>query len=49
MDVIVVAISYKKCIKCGGENTLNIVYGYPNYELTLDAMEGKVMLGGCEI
>ena len=41
------AINYKKCIRCGSKNVLNIVYGYPSSELGQDARDGKVVLGGC--
>jgi hypothetical protein len=44
-----VAITYKKCPKCGSKNSVKIVYGMPNYELFLEAEAGKVKLGGCVI
>lgn len=41
------AITYKKCLKCGSKNSVNIVYGMPSYELSQEAKVGKVKLGGC--
>lgn len=42
-----VAITYKKCPKCGSKNSVNIVYGMPSYDLYQEAEAGKVKLGGC--
>jgi len=44
-----VAITYKKCSKCGSNNSIKIVYGMPSYKLSLEAEAGKVKLGGCVI
>lgn len=41
------AITYKKCPKCGSKNSVNIVYGMPSYELYQEAQAGKFKLGGC--
>ena len=41
------AITYKKCLKCGSKNSVNILYGMPSYELFQEAEAGKVKLGGC--
>ena len=43
------AITYKKCPKCGSKNSVNIVYGFPSYELFQKAEAGKVKLGGCVV
>ncbi|HBV88281.1 MAG TPA: hypothetical protein DEF42_16915 [Desulfosporosinus sp.] len=40
-------IIYKKCLKCGSKNSVNIVYGMPSYELYQEAEAGKVKLGCC--
>ncbi len=36
-----------KCPKCGSNEVIPIVYGYPSEELFLRAEAGKVKLGGC--
>jgi len=36
-----------KCPKCGSENILDIIYGYPDDGLDKKAQSGKVILGGC--
>ncbi|MDA8226311.1 MAG: hypothetical protein M0T74_01135 [Desulfitobacterium hafniense] len=41
------AITYKKCPKCGSTNSVHIVYGMPSNELYQEAQVGKVKLGGC--
>ena len=40
-------VNYKQCPNCGSKDTLKIIYGYPSYELFLEAEAGKVKLGGC--
>ena len=35
------------CPRCGAQDVLPIVYGYPGPELTEASMAGKVALGGC--
>lgn len=44
-----VAITYKKCPKCGSKNSVKIVYGMPNYKLFQEVESGKVKLSGCGI
>ena len=39
------AISYKKCPKCGSTNSVRIVHSMPSYELYQQAQAGKVKLG----
>ncbi len=41
------AITYKKCLKCGSKNSVSIVYGMPSYEAYQEAEAGKFKLGGC--
>jgi len=36
-----------KCPKCGSAKALPICYGFPDPEILEDAMEGKIVLGGC--
>ncbi len=38
-----------KCPKCGSAKALPICYGFPGLEMLEDAMEGKIILGGCVI
>ena len=36
-----------RCPRCGSEDVLPIVYGYPGPELAEESIAGKVKLGGC--
>lgn len=36
-----------KCPRCGSEDIVPIVYGYPGPELVKESEAGKVRLGGC--
>jgi Zn finger protein HypA/HybF involved in hydrogenase expression len=39
----------KHCPKCGSENTIPILWGYPSQALFKAAEQGLVKLGGCVI
>jgi hypothetical protein len=45
--VIQLPINYKKCPKCGANNSIPIIYGLPAPELFEKAEAKKVKLGGC--
>ena len=36
-----------RCPRCGSEDVLPIVYGYPGPDLVEESIAGKVKLGGC--
>ena len=36
-----------RCPRCGSEDVLPIVYGYPGPELDEESLAGRVVLGGC--
>ena len=38
-----------KCPRCGSEDVLPIVYGYPSRELFEESLAGRVKLGGCVV
>ena len=38
-----------KCPRCGSEDVLPIVYGYPGPELFEESLAGQVRLGGCMV
>ena len=38
---------YMKCPKCGSEEIIPIVYGYPTKELFDQSKKGEVIIGGC--
>jgi hypothetical protein len=38
-----------KCPECGSAKALPICYGFPELETLEDALEGKIVLGGCVI
>jgi DNA-directed RNA polymerase subunit RPC12/RpoP len=38
-----------KCPECGSSKALPICYGFPDPEMLEDALEGKIVLGGCVI
>jgi hypothetical protein len=35
-----------KCPKCGSLKVVKIIYGEPNYKVSLEAEAGKIILGG---
>ncbi|WP_051237844.1 hypothetical protein [Lacticigenium naphthae] len=39
-------IIYKKCLKCGSLDTIDILYGHPTANAMKKAEEGKIKLGG---
>lgn len=43
------ANNYKICPKCGSEDSIKILYGYPSREGIMLEAAGKVKLGGCLI
>lgn len=36
-----------KCPKCGSQNIVKIIYGYPTAKTMKKAEKGKIKLGGC--
>jgi rubredoxin len=37
------------CPRCGSDETVEIVYGYPGPDLTSESLAGNVTLGGCMV
>lgn len=41
------SLNYKKCPRCGSNNSLKIIYGMPSHEIFLKAEAGEIRIGGC--
>lgn len=39
----------RRCLHCGQDSVVPIVYGLPGHQLMAFAARGEVVLGGCEI
>ena len=38
---------HRPCPSCGSTDAVPIIYGYPDTELSMAALNGEVALGGC--